>query len=680
MSSRLLRKLRAEPLNNGHPTPAAVTNDAGWLRDVPDGAVRWARHAIGTVRRHTGTARMPVSLPINPHSRVLVIVPPFASLWYPSLAAHVLQACVRAVGCNVDVLYANLLLAWFIGEKAYEQVGAESVTLAAERFFARSAFDLPALGHGAEQMFDPRRVYGEQRGDLYRGLYPDGRAASLGMVKPISVDKLARVERRAPVWVDQVATAIASCGYRIVGATTTFQQTTASIALLKRIKQLNPGIVTVLGGANCEGEMAEGLLALRTGIDYIFSGESEETFPAFVCETLAGTPPAAPIVNGRPCGDLDGLPPISSREFFEQRLACLPASKPSGSYLSYETSLGCWWGQKQHCTFCGLNGEGMAFRRKTPNRVLEELRGLLAESPTKNISMTDNIMPREYLRTLLPRLSQELPGLNIFYEQKSNLTFDDVLALKGAGVNTIQPGIEALSSRLLKLMRKGVLARQNLMLLRYGRIAELNLTWNMLCGFPNDELAAYDETMALVPLIMHLQPPSGLWHLSIDRFSPYFFEPQTHNVTNIRPLPVYHDFMPETPDMSRLAYHFMGDYPCDTHRHIEVVRELNAKVGAWARAWDQPYRRRPELKIRSFPDRFVLVDTRGLSGTEPLRELDASEAELLMNARPYGNSHRERQAVDRKIAVVVDDWFVPLPVVSQELFLDLNAERQRKAA
>lgn len=30
--------------------------------------------------------------------------------------------------------------------------------------------------------------------------------------------------------------------------------------------------------------------------------------------------------------------------------------------LLYEASLGCWWGEKHHCTFCGLNGTTMKFR------------------------------------------------------------------------------------------------------------------------------------------------------------------------------------------------------------------------------------------------------------------------------------------------------------------------------
>src|SRR5262249_48318095 len=200
-----------------------------------------------------------------------------------------------------------------------------------------------------------------------------------------------------------------------------------------------------MGGANCEGEMAEGLAAVCPNIDHIFSGESEDTFTEFVHAVLKGTRPSAKILYGRPCANMDALPTLSYKEYFEQRSSYMAfPGPPQHTYLTYETSRGCWWGQKQHCTFCGLNGEGMGFRRKSPERALDELRTILRENPTRNISMTDNIMPRDYFRTLLPLLQRELPGLNIFYEQKSNLTFNDVLALKQAGINTIQPGIEAL--------------------------------------------------------------------------------------------------------------------------------------------------------------------------------------------------------------------------------------------
>ena len=38
--------------------------------------------------------------------------------------------------------------------------------------------------------------------------------------------------------------------------------------------------------------------------------------------------------------------------------------------LFLETSRGCWWGQRMHCTFCGLNGSGMVYRSAEANTAL----------------------------------------------------------------------------------------------------------------------------------------------------------------------------------------------------------------------------------------------------------------------------------------------------------------------
>jgi ribosomal peptide maturation radical SAM protein 1 len=621
---------------------------------------------------------LPTGSPIGTEADVLLIVPPFASIWYPSLGAHVLQACVRERGITLDVLYANLLLAGVVGEASYEKITAESISLGAERFFARSAFGLPPLGHGADDAFEPARIYGREQAELCQGLYPDGKAATLGRAAALTVEEFRRLESISDAWVCQLADRIAARPYRIVGATTTFQQTTASIALLNRIKLLRPDIVTVLGGANCEGRMAEGLLGLGTSIDYFFSGESEATFPQFVEQVLAGQRPVTPIIVGRPCQDLDALPMLSSKEFFAQRGEFLRSRVPlSSTLISFETSRGCWWGQKQHCTFCGLNGEGMGFRRKSPDRAIRELRALLDESPTRNISMADNIMPHEYFQSFVPHLPDSLPGVSIFYEQKANLSLQDMLALKRGGITIIQPGIEALSTGLLKLMRKGVNGRQNLMLLRYGRVCGIQLVWNLICGFPNDSVGLYRETMELVRLIPHLEPPNGMFHLSIERFSPYFERPEAHGITNVRPLPVYQDFFPEGADLHAIAYHFIGDYVSETHSSIDLVRRLNHDVQAWLAAWRVPYARRPELKICRDAAGLALIDTRQLPESIELRALSHSEAVSLLSARPFRDSPEERDALAARLAVVADGWFVPLVIAEQDLFCELTTEHRK---
>ena len=50
--------------------------------------------------------------------------------------------------------------------------------------------------------------------------------------------------------------------------------------------------------------------------------------------------------------------------------------------------------------------------------------------------------------------------LGVFYETKANLTKDQLRALREAGIGTIQPGIESLSTDVLRTMRKGTTAVQ----------------------------------------------------------------------------------------------------------------------------------------------------------------------------------------------------------------------------
>lgn len=104
---------------------------------------------------------------------------------------------------------------------------------------------------------------------------------------------------------------------------------------------------------------------------------------------------------------------------------------------------------------------------KSPQRVIDDLKSMLPNHPNRLINMVDNIMPHQYFKSLLPRLADELPNVKIFYEQKSNLSLEKVIALKRSGVTLVQPGIESLSTPLLQRMRKGVTARQNINLLRY---------------------------------------------------------------------------------------------------------------------------------------------------------------------------------------------------------------------
>jgi ribosomal peptide maturation radical SAM protein 1 len=317
----------------------------------------------------------------------------------------------------------------------------------------------------------------------------------------------------------------------------------------------------------------------------------------------------------------------------------------------------------------------MAFRQKSPARVIEELRALLERHPNRNIVMIDNTMPHRYFKTLLPRLATEFAGVNMFYEQRANLSLAQTLALKRAGITSIQVGIESLSSRLLVLMNKGVQARQNLMLLRNARAVGIDLDWNLLWGFPGDSVEAYSEILALVPLLHHLQPPTALAHISIDRFSPYFCQPNEFGLRTLKPLAGYYDFLPKGAEVERIAYFFTAEYQCGSHDHVKLISDLWRAVNRWQASWRRDRGNRcEELRLVRNHKSYVLLDTRRLWRKKKSYSLDEADASALLTARPYAGSDLEAWSVREKLAVITDGWFVPLATTDPQVLLELTGE------
>jgi len=595
---------------------------------------------------------------------VLFVVPPFAWLDRPALGVHLLQAHVRAAGLEAQVLYANALFAAWFGERTATTLSnLQFGWFLGERLFARTAFGVRALGHdGGEALVAEI----EKLAAKYR---------ERSVPFQFGLENLRAIEEQVPAWLDSFVPQLAAVGHRVVGATSSFEQTSSSIAILRELKA-RTGATTLLGGANCEGPMADGLAALGVGIDHIFSGESDAAFPAWLAAFRRGEQQPR-IVHGAPCQDLDALPVPDFSDYRAQLRAFLPRSTIlAESQISFETSRGCWWGAKSHCTFCGLNGRGMASRTKSPDRAMSELRTLLVNHPTQRVAVTDNIMPHEYWKTFVPRLGRELPGVRMMYEQKANLTLRQVMDLVAAGIDEIQPGIEALSTGLLALMAKGTTSAQNLALLRYARATGMRLQWNLLFGFPGDSLAFYEETRELLPLLHHLPPPRGPIPVVIDRFSPYHDHPDRYGITGLRPVDGYRAWLPPGAEIDKIAYHFEGTFASESRERLDVMAELSAEITRWRDAYYG--QERPELRVERSGDGYLLVDTRAISELagerDRARPIDARHAAAVLVRRSLrAHDDASRWAIAQCAAVERDGKIVPLATAAPELLLEIES-------
>lgn len=597
---------------------------------------------------------------------ILFIVPPFVSTRTPILGPHILQAVAKEEGYNTKVLYLNLLLASIIGTDLYESISYnQPFRMLGERLFARSAYKLPPLGKEPGLLLNPAQsVFGNEQ------YYPlEEFEYKFYNISDFDLDSLLKIEEICQSLIIEVNKSITSLGYKIVACSTNWEQNNCCIALINGLKKIQPDIITIIGGANCEEEMAEGIASLSDSIDYIFSGESEDTFAYFLEKYSAGELPSQHIVTGEPVEDLNNIPLPDYENYFKQIESFFTDNPPKGIVIGYETSRGCWWGQ---CNFCGLNGARMVYRQKVVKKVIDELDQINSSYPGQRILIIDKVMPTSYQEELLPLLYEKENYSPITCEQRSNLELHELIRLKKAKINIIKFGIEALSTGLLNIMNKGVTAIQNILLLRNAASLGLLIDWFLLWGFPGDKAIFYEETLRILPLIRHLNPPALFRHLSLDRFCTYFRKREDFQINALRPWSVYHTVYPDWANVSKLAYRFIGDYPCEAHEHLDLIREIAKEIVSWKKEW-----RKANLTMTPFCGYYIISDSR-YDKKNKHHTLDISQAKEVMTPCVYDGSEFRKWALDQKLGVVIDSWYVPLVTASPELLLEFEEEQEQK--
>ena len=544
--------------------------------------------------------------PATPRAlRVALVNMPFASAARPSIQCGLLKAILERAGHSVDVHYLNLELAAEIGPTLYRHLADLSPWR--DQLLGEWLFSVAAFGYRANEQAYFEACHGAERTCREYAL---------------SLEELCRLRNeRIPALVERWASETSWGSYDAVGFTCTFEQTVASLALGRRIKERHPEVATIYGGAHFEGEMGVEHTRAFPWIDYAVAGEGDEALPALV-ERIGrkATSLDVPGVVGRSDGevvsagtasmvrDMDGLPDPEYSEYFATlfRLGRERVLGDSTPLLTFEGGRGCWWGAKSHCTFCGLNNSTMSFRSKSPERVLAELRRQSAKYSIPNFLVVDNIMDMRYLEGVCRPLGEQRFDYTFFFEVKANLTRDQLRTMAAAGVRVIQPGIESLSTRILKLMRKGATRLINVRLLKWASYYGMSVTWNLLCGFPGESADDYEEQKRLMPLLYHLPPPDGCGPIWVERFSPYFTE-TGFPVSGLRPKPAYALIWPEGQvALEKIAYFF--DCEMEGTLPTEEYQTLNAAVGAWRQRWSNG--RRPSLTYTRAPDWMQVLDLR----------------------------------------------------------------------
>jgi ribosomal peptide maturation radical SAM protein 1 len=615
--------------------------------------------------------------------KVSLINMPFASLNLPSIGLTQIKVVLdKRFGERVDtqIYYLCYDFAHFIGVPVYKTISSAAQhhnSGFGDWLFRQIAF--PDHEDNADQ--------------YYTRYYPQRDESAMNFRSHMQ-----RARAELDAFLDGVITKYKLDESDVVGLTSMFTQHVASLAMARKIKERNPNVITVMGGANCESPMGQEIVNNVDYIDYVFSGPALKNFPEMIQNFLDGQVEKSSTIKGVLCKancaapakfvriggpatstaaaphspigeelDIDECIELNYDQFLDKLEENFPRQEVS-PVLLFETSRGCWWGARSHCTFCGLNGVTMSYRAMTPENALKQFASMFKYADRANrINCVDNILAKNYFKEVLPMISPP-PNVNLFYEVKADLSEEEVETLARARVKTIQPGIESLATSTLKLMKKGTTVFQNIFLLKNCISHGIHPEWNLLIGFPGEGDDVYKKYVRDLPLLTHLAPPSGVFPVRFDRYSPYFMRAEEYGL-DLQPTDYYELIYPFGKESLRnLAYYFTdlnfgAQYFLLMAKWIGKIRE---KHRVWETLWSSDSQAlRPQLHFKENGESNVVYDSRAGKAIEHRLDEPEAQALRLMHSRAKrlsdltaGLSHIPGFDAERSVALLQEKGLI----------------------
>ncbi|CAB1064209.1 Radical SAM domain protein [Olavius sp. associated proteobacterium Delta 1] len=427
--------------------------------------------------------------------------------------------------------------------------------------------------------------------------------------------------------------------YMLAGFSVSLCQLTSSLYFIKRIKDKFPDLIICIGGSTFSGTVAGDFTKLFPEVDVIINGEGEMPLGQLInclraSPDLADLPPINGVITSKSVAsddeidafnqlkNLNKLPPPNYDDYF----ALLKTFKPTHRFfpvLPVETSRGCWWqkaiapgkavlkkqGRVTGCAFCNLNLQWQGYRHKDPVRVLNEIDHLTGRYQTLSVSIVDNVLPRKSSRDVFNKVGSLKRDLHLFAEIRANTSASELKVMRGAGIQELQIGIEALSTSLLKKLNKGTPAIQNLEIMRNCEALGIVNSSNLILHFPGSDEPDVAETLHNIEFALPFRPLQTVdfW---LGLGSPVWQNPAAYGIKAIFNHPNWSRLFPGK--YIRSMEFMILAYRGDLGFQKKIWRPVQKKVVLWQKSYAELQQGPTRAPILSFRDgrEFLIINQR----------------------------------------------------------------------
>ncbi|WP_010605697.1 RiPP maturation radical SAM C-methyltransferase [Pseudoalteromonas maricaloris] len=487
---------------------------------------------------------------------VALICMPWQSVAFASVGLSVVKSELTSRGFKSEVLYSNFLLYNELGEELYNKISLSKHV--GDLLFCPFLYGLTPQEN--PHWFQRAQEYCFEECEISASLF-------LHLSTKVVCKFLKNLE-----------SLILDNKFNFVGLGFTYTQTIANFALVKMLKLKSEKIVTIGGGRAVTEEFST-LAKLHYKFDFMVIGESGGRFGEIIEQALKNE---VSLNSSKVLQKSEFIKPDYSEYYSVKNKYSLPFD----DWYSIEFSKGCWWGERNMCSFCGLNGESAKYIEKAYDDVVNEIVWAHKNYKVSNFSLSDNILTKnESLFVRLMEVREKIPSLKFFAQVKSNLSENEIKLLSNAGVHIVQPGIESFNTGILKKMNKGNTATQQITTLKNLKKSNIESIYGILWGTVGETVEELKSQLEIIPLLHHISPPSYFSKITFDRYSPYFNNPLKYGLHDLKPsnvVELIYENSPHKPDA--LCWEYESNYIFkrnDYHEYMDLIEKTRKEILLW---------------------------------------------------------------------------------------------------
>lgn len=326
------------------------------------------------------------------------------------------------------------------------------------------------------------------------------------LAKSGNVDTRIVDEQIHPIRQDgQLSSLMCSSGKpRVVGISVLTLNCGRTYELAKRIKQIDPDVLTVLGGIHPTVLPEEALS--KEGVDVVVRGEGEETFAELVnlfsenkdYSRIRGISykrggkyvhnPQRPLI-----GDLDAVPPFPYRMFEKD----LPRYQ---NFAGIFSSRGCPY----QCSFCSSRSiSGVKYRHHSVGRIISEIGTLVRTYKQESVFfMDDNIaVDKKHFKELCAAIINEGLHKEAFFHgslRGDNASEEILDTAHKANFRILYYGLETGSEALMRVINKNETVQEVVDAIARSHAKGFSVGATVIFGLPTETKKDRYETMRLV--------------------------------------------------------------------------------------------------------------------------------------------------------------------------------------